>query len=100
MKKFLIIMVSLMLLFSNIPIIASATSEISEPTITLPQTGDTTVLNDTSPINSIVSFNSNGGSEVANLLVEYNGQAIAPTDPTKTGYTFGGWYKETDLCKY
>ncbi len=26
--------------------------------------------------------------------VEYGGKAIQPEDPTETGYTFGGWFKE------
>jgi len=45
LKKFLIIAVSLMLLFFNIPIIANAASDTGEPTIILSQTkvkaGDT-----------------------------------------------------------
>ena len=41
-----------------------------------------------------VTFDTNGGSSVPvqNIL---NGQrASEPADPTKTGYTFGGWYTE------
>ena len=50
--------------------------------------------NITFTVDSIVIFNSNGGSEVAGLPVEYNEKAVAPSEPTKTGYTFGGWYKD------
>jgi hypothetical protein len=39
-----------------------------------------------------VSFNTNGGSNVASQLVDYNSLAsIPPVPPTKTGYDFDGW---------
>ena len=38
-----------------------------------------------------VTFNSNGGSSVANQTVEEGKKASKPSDPTRTGYTFGGW---------
>lgn len=38
-----------------------------------------------------VTFNSKGGSTVASQVVKYNGKATKPADPTKSGYTFGGW---------
>lgn len=41
-----------------------------------------------------VSYQSNGGSEVAGEIVLDGGKATKPTDPTKTGKTFGGWYKD------
>ena len=40
-----------------------------------------------------VSFNSDEGSSVQPQTVEENGIATKPDDPTKTGYTFGGWYE-------
>ena len=42
-----------------------------------------------------VTFDSQGGSAVNSQTVEHGGLATEPTDPTKTGYTFGGWYKES-----
>ena len=39
-----------------------------------------------------VTFNSNGGSEVRAKRVGENGMVMRPTDPTKEGYTFVGWY--------
>jgi uncharacterized protein (TIGR02145 family)/uncharacterized repeat protein (TIGR02543 family) len=41
-----------------------------------------------------VIFNSQGGSAVDSQMVNYNVTARTPSAPTKTGYTFGGWYKE------
>jgi uncharacterized repeat protein (TIGR02543 family) len=41
-----------------------------------------------------VKFNSQGGTAVGSVIVNYNSLVKAPTSPTRTGYTFGGWYKE------
>lgn len=42
--------------------------------------------------NYTVSFNSNGGSAVAAQTVAYGQTATEPANPTKSGYTFAGWY--------
>jgi uncharacterized repeat protein (TIGR02543 family) len=39
-----------------------------------------------------VKFNPNGGSAVASKKANYSTAIAAPTDPTRTGYTFAGWY--------
>lgn len=39
-----------------------------------------------------VSFNSQGGSSVSNKTVTYNSTYGSLTTPSKTGYTFDGWY--------
>lgn len=45
-----------------------------------------------------VTFDSNGGSDVASIGdLSYNASITAPTAPTKTGYTFVGWYKDEAL---
>lgn len=44
-----------------------------------------------------VSFNSNGGSAVASQTVPYGGNVTVPTLPTRTGYTFAGWYSDSAL---
>ncbi len=45
-----------------------------------------------------VHFNSNGGTSVDSLLnVEHGSLLTAPAEPARTGFTFGGWYKEEQL---
>ena len=41
-----------------------------------------------------IAFNSNGGSSVGTIYVKSGGAATKPSDPTKTGYDFGGWYTD------
>jgi uncharacterized repeat protein (TIGR02543 family) len=42
-----------------------------------------------------VTFDSQGGSAVSSQTVDHGGKVSETTDPTRTGYTFGGWYKES-----
>ena len=44
----------------------------------------------------IVTFETNGGSAVDSQTIVDNGTATTPTAPTKTGYTFAGWYTDAD----
>ena len=46
------------------------------------------------PITYTVTFNSKGGSAVASQTVNAGGKATVPTEPTKTGHTFAGWFKD------
>jgi len=39
-----------------------------------------------------VTFNSNGGSSVANKVIKKGEKVSKPANPTRTGYTFNGWY--------
>lgn len=61
---------------------------------------------DTIPENSIVitavwkvnqytvTFNTDGGSDIAPITQDYNTAIVKPQNPTKTGYTFSGWDPE------
>ena len=43
-----------------------------------------------------VTYESNGGSTVASQTVTHNEKATKPADPTKSGYTFAGWYTDKE----
>lgn len=44
-----------------------------------------------------VSFDTDGGSTIADQLVAVGTLVTRPDDPTKTGYTFDNWYSDEDL---
>ena len=39
-----------------------------------------------------VDFEANGGSAVASQTIGFGGKVARPDDPTRAGYTFGGWF--------
>ena len=41
-----------------------------------------------------ITFDTNGGSEVAPITQDYGTEITAPDNPTRKGYTFKGWDKE------
>ncbi|MDD4077187.1 MAG: InlB B-repeat-containing protein [Bacilli bacterium] len=46
-----------------------------------------------------IIFNSNGGSAVAKITKNYDALVSAPAKPTKTGYTFAGWFLDGDFTE-
>lgn len=47
-----------------------------------------------------VSFNSNGGSPINRQRIEKGKTAKKPTDPTRTDFSFDGWYDGNDLFNF
>ena len=47
--------------------------------------------------NHTITFNTNGGSDVASITAETGATITAPADPTKDGYTFAGWFADEAL---
>ena len=41
-----------------------------------------------------IAFDTNGGSEIAQITQDYGTEITAPDNPTRKGYTFKGWDKE------
>ena len=42
-----------------------------------------------------ISFDTNGGSTISSQTVKSGKTVTKPTDPTKSNYTFGGWYTDS-----
>ncbi|PFM79291.1 hypothetical protein COJ46_13435 [Bacillus sp. AFS077874] len=64
------------------------------PTVTL--TNNITLYAKWSINSYSIHFNSNGGSQIADKTANYNSKITLPK-PTRTGYTFVGWYKDSAL---
>lgn len=41
-----------------------------------------------------VKFNTKGGTEVTSITLDYGTVLTEPTEPTKAGFYFGGWYRD------
>ncbi|GAA3879151.1 alpha-L-rhamnosidase [Leifsonia kafniensis] len=59
---------------------------------TSPVTVDVTLYAHWTVQKRTVTFNAQGGSKVAAVSTNYNTAIKAPKSPTRTGYTFKGWY--------
>ncbi len=46
-----------------------------------------------------ITFDSNGGSEVSSLTLEEGASIALPSNPTKEGYIFAGWYIDSSLLE-
>ena len=55
-------------------------------------TSNQTLYTHWTPKKITVSFDTDGGSSVTPKTVKYNDYYTLPSKPTKTGYTFDGWY--------
>lgn len=77
--KFLLILSSLIWAFASV----SCNNELKE-----------------NPTYYTVSFDSDGGSFVAAQTVESGKTAVEPRSPTKSGYTFDDWYKDSSVFDF
>lgn len=62
-----------------------------------PASNTASVTTEAPPVTYTVTFDSNGGSAIANQTVAHGGLVTKPADPTKTGATFVGWYADAAL---
>ena len=44
-----------------------------------------------------ITFSTNGGSSVVEITASSGEEISSPTPPTRSGYTFGGWYRDEAL---
>ena len=56
--------------------------------------GDTAIYVTYTANEYTITFNTDGGSEVASITQLYGRPVSAPADPTKVGHTFTGWVRE------
>ncbi|WP_027390333.1 InlB B-repeat-containing protein [Chrysiogenes arsenatis] len=49
------------------------------------------------PLTHALAFHTNGGSEQAGQNVKHNRTATEPSDPTRDGYSFAGWFTDIAL---
>lgn len=60
-------------------------------------TGETPTPDPDPATKHTVTFNSNGGSAITPATVTDGMTAAKPVNPTREGYTFGGWYTDAEL---
>jgi gliding motility-associated-like protein/uncharacterized repeat protein (TIGR02543 family) len=58
---------------------------------------DDFIIYNESSLPLIVSFNTNGGTTVSDIYASQNQTITSPAPPTRNGYTFAGWFKDTNL---
>lgn len=83
------------LLDSLVSTVESLVTEDNANTTTSDSKKDTTETKVTDPV--YVRFESNGGSAVEKQKVQKGSVATEPDDPTKSGYTFYGWYADENF---
>lgn len=98
MKKFLLFILTISLMFGVVACGEVTTSVQTTQTTTQVTTGQTT---ETTTLQSFtVTFNTNGGTAVESQTVTMNGVVTEPEDPTKEGYQFEYWYLDSSDTPY
>lgn len=67
-----------------------------EPVVADKVTGNATYTAKWEAKSYTVTYNSNGGTVVKPETVTYGNKATKPTNPTRSGYTFAGWYTDNE----
>ncbi|MCL1791213.1 MAG: InlB B-repeat-containing protein [Peptococcaceae bacterium] len=65
-----------------------------------PVTANLTLTAKWTQITSVVTFDSQGGTAKTAAKVNYGAKVAKPTNPTKTGYAFDGWYLDGALYDF
>src|SRR5574344_266921 len=73
------------------------TTPTTSVTIAKGSTGDRAYTANWTINSYTVTFNANGGSDVASQTLTYGDKVIQPAQQTRTGYTFGGWYASSNF---
>ena len=76
---------------------SSTRYSLDNPTTVVPtiSAGTDYYLTAAGPIAREVIFETNGGSTIQKMIVAKDSTITKPSDPTKTNYTFKGWYKDS-----
>ena len=82
----------------TIPLPGGAVVEQGGTVSTVPETGGTYNPSTGTLTDNVhtVTFDSQGGSAVSPVTVTHGGTAAKPGAPTRSGYSFSGWYKDSD----
>lgn len=67
-----------------------------DPAVAKTVAGDATYTAKWEAKSYTVTYNSNGGTVVKPETVTYGNKATKPTNPTRSGYTFAGWYTDNE----
>lgn len=60
-------------------------------------TEDTTIFAKWAEVTYTVVFQVNGGSSISSKTVAEGDTVVAPSDPTRSGFTFAGWYADSNF---
>ena len=101
MKKALKSLFIFVCVFAMILSVAACSQNNTDPTETATPTAapteESNVVTPDPAATYTVTFNSNGGSEVAAQKIESGKYAAEPEDPVKEGFSFDGWFSDEAL---
>ncbi len=96
-KKILFLMLCIIL---TLAIVACNNDEQSEPSSS-PVSESQSETETQKPENAVtVKFDTQGGTQIDDAIIEKGENVPKPTDPEKAGYTFDGWYVENEKWSF